>query len=78
VAHKDATSNVLVRSEAIPGAPAEHVFGRPRDTDIWHRTYRFGDDARFMYMLSIDDPLTPWEVAGPQRKKRYAGPAPIR
>ena len=68
-----ATGNVLVRAEAMPGAPAEHVFQHLAGTDIWFRTYRFRNDARFMYMLSIDDPLTPWEVAGPERMKRYAG-----
>lgn len=67
------TGNVLVRSEAMPGAPAEHVFQHLPDTDIWYRTYQFRNDARFMYMLSINDPLTTWDVSGPERKKRYAG-----
>ena len=43
------------------------------DTDVWYRTYRFRNDARFMYMLSINDPLTSWEVEGPQRSARFTG-----
>lgn len=42
-------------------------------TDIWNRTCRFRNDARFMYMLSINDPLTPWDVSAADRKERYAG-----
>jgi enterochelin esterase-like enzyme len=67
------TSNVLVRSEAMLGSPAGHVFNHLPDTDIWYRTYLFRDDARFMYMVSVNDPLTPWDVEGPERRKRYAG-----
>jgi enterochelin esterase-like enzyme len=67
------TRNVVVRGEALPGEPSEHTFARLPDTDIWHRTYRFRNDARFMYMLSINDPLTSWDVEGPERRKRYAG-----
>ena len=67
------TTNVVIRAEAMPGAPAEHRFEHLPDTDVWYRTYRFRDDARFMYMFSINDPLTSWEVEGPERAKRYAG-----
>jgi enterochelin esterase-like enzyme len=67
------TRNVVVRAEALPGAPAEHLFDHLPDTDVWYRTYQFRDDARFMYMLSINDPLTSWDVEGPERKTRYAG-----
>jgi enterochelin esterase family protein len=67
------TKNVLVLSEALPGKPAKHLFRHISGTDLWYRTYTFRDDARFMYMLSINDPLIPWEVEGSERKKRYAG-----
>jgi enterochelin esterase-like enzyme len=67
------TRNAVVRAEALPGAPAEHRFDHLADTDVWYRTYQFRNDARFMYMLSINDPLTPWDVEGPERAKRYAG-----
>jgi enterochelin esterase-like enzyme len=67
------TKNVVARAEALPGSPAEHQFDRLANTDVWYRTYQFRDDARFMYMLSINDPLTPWDVDGPERAKRYAG-----
>lgn len=67
------TRNVLVYSEALPGKPAEHLFQHLPGTDVWHRTYYFRDDARFMYMLSINDPLTAWEVQGAERKKRFQG-----
>jgi hypothetical protein len=42
----------------MPGAPTEHLFDRIPGTGIWYRTYLFRDDARFMYMLSVNDPLT--------------------
>jgi enterochelin esterase-like enzyme len=68
------TRNVVIRGEALPGAPAENLFLRVADTDVWYRTYRFREDARFLYMLSINDPLTPWEVEGAEaRKERFAG-----
>jgi enterochelin esterase-like enzyme len=53
-----------------------HRFYRLPDTDVWYRTYRFRNDARFMYMLSINDPLTSWDVQGQDRRKRYAGVRP--
>ncbi len=28
-------------------------------TDVWFKTYRFRDDARFTYSVSVNDPLTP-------------------
>jgi enterochelin esterase family protein len=68
------TRNVVIRGEALPEPPSENLFDRVAGTDVWYRTYRFREDARFMYMLSIDDPLTPWEVEGAEaRRKRYAG-----
>jgi enterochelin esterase-like enzyme len=67
------TRNVVVLAEAIPGEAAAHQFERLAGTDVWYRTYRFRDDARFMYLLSINDPLTTWDVEGPERSKRYAG-----
>ena len=67
------TKNVVILAEALPGEPAAHTFDLLAGTDVWYRTYRFRDDARFMYMLSINDPLTSWEVEGPERKQRYAG-----
>ena len=67
------TRNVVVRGEALPGMPAKHLFQHLTGTDVWYRTYKFRNDARFMYMLSIDDPLTSWDVEGPERQKRYAG-----
>jgi enterochelin esterase family protein len=67
------TKNVVIRGEAVPGTPASNVFARVADTDVWYRTFRFRDDARFMYMLSVNDPLTPWEVEGADaRRKRFA------
>ena len=67
------TTNVVVRGEALPEAPAENLFSHLQGTDLWYRTYRFRDDARFMYMFSINDPLTSWDIEGPERTKRYAG-----
>lgn len=38
----------------IPSNSMERLPG----TDVWHRTYKFRRDARFTYLLSVNDPLT--------------------
>ena len=56
-------------------------------SDVWHRSMRFADDARFLYELSVDDPKYPYvdgAAAGfpektqpdPKNKNVYRGASP--
>lgn len=58
----NATRDVAVTGEAFTGNAEKHRLSRLAGTDVWYRTYRFRDDAAFMYLLSVNgkrktDPL---------------------
>src|SRR5215470_3183948 len=61
---KEPVKNVLLVSRLTNESYAREVLSQnlmsrlPR-TDIWYRTYRVRSDARFTYLLSIDDSLVP-------------------
>jgi enterochelin esterase family protein len=47
-------------------------------TDIWYRTYRVRSDARFTYLLSIDDSLVPSEnEQNPREREAKFRPDPL-
>jgi enterochelin esterase-like enzyme len=37
------------------------ILTRLGSTDVWYKTYRMPDDARFLYQFSVDDPDFPFE-----------------
>lgn len=68
------TRNVLLVSEALNRlANAEHVSGatlaRLDTTDLWYRTFRLRNDARFTYQFSEDDHLVPAPSLTPQQAR---------
>lgn len=57
------TRNVVIRFNGTPSFANPAYFrlsqmARLDGTDLWYRTYRFRDDARFPYQLSPNDALT--------------------
>jgi enterochelin esterase-like enzyme len=45
--------------------PLPHLFKRMEGTDLWFKTYRFRRDARFEYLVSVQDSLAPFAAAEP-------------
>jgi enterochelin esterase family protein len=45
--------------------PLLHLFARLKGTDLWYRSYRLRRDARFEYLISAEDSLTPFAAREP-------------
>src|SRR5665213_250587 len=69
----DDTRNVVI-FDGIAGFDAKDRMQRISGTDVWYRTYRVRNDARFAYALSPNDSLQPFaEIKGDDAmKKRLA------
>jgi enterochelin esterase family protein len=58
---KEETKNVVVGSDLGNWRDlATLQMTRMTDTDLWYKTYRVRDDARFPYRLSVNDSLIPF------------------
>lgn len=82
---------VVVLGDGTPGDPKENQLTLLAGTDVWHRTYRYRGDARFLYALSPNDALTPLTSVAPSElgkrlatvqpdplnPHRWAGPMPM-
>lgn len=65
----DGTRNVLI-FDGIAGFDAKDRMQRISDTDVWYKTYRVRNDARFAYNLSPNDSLQPFdEIKGDDAMK---------
>src|SRR5262249_20218397 len=56
--HTEETKNVAVIG-GVAGPDAVDPMTRLPNTDVWFKTYRLRNDARFIYALSINDSLVP-------------------
>jgi enterochelin esterase-like enzyme len=45
--------------------PLPHLMARLEGTDVWYKSYRLRRDARFEYLLSANDSLTPFAAQDP-------------
>src|SRR5215210_5911776 len=45
--------------------PLPHLFERLEGTDLWYRSYRLRRDARFEYLISVQDSLAPFAAREP-------------
>lgn len=64
-------ANVLVTVETSHTIRGQ-LLTRFHDTDIWAKTYRFADDARFFYRFSVNDANFPFEGdAGMKYPEKY-------
>ena len=50
---KEETRNVVVAGGVAGNEFSENQMSRLLDTDLWHRTYKVRNDARFSYHLSL-------------------------
>jgi enterochelin esterase family protein len=50
------------------------TLARLHGTDVWFRTFRFRDDARFLYELAVDDPN--WPFVDGDQVKDFTAPQP--
>jgi len=69
----DRTQNVVI-FDGIAGFDAKDQMLRLAGTDVWYKTYRVRNDARFVYNLSPNDPLQPFDDVkdDEQMRKRLA------
>jgi enterochelin esterase-like enzyme len=58
---KEETRNVVVFGGVAGTDINENQMTRLLDTDLWYKTYKVRDDARFSYSLSLNDSLVPFE-----------------
>ena len=57
-----ATKNVVLVNTAIASeVPAQALLARIPGTDVWYRSYPARADARFIYELSVNDNLVPFD-----------------
>ena len=56
--HGDATTRNVVIFDGVANYDATDRMLRLSDTDVWYKTYKIRNDARFAYNLSPNDPLT--------------------
>jgi len=57
-----ATKNVALVNTAVASyEPAEALLARIPGTDVWYRSYPVRADARFVYELSVNDNLVPFD-----------------
>ena len=45
--------------------PLPHLMARLKGTDLWYKSYKLRRDARFEYLVSANDSLTPFAAADP-------------
>ena len=58
---KDETRNVVVAGGIAGYDVINNQMSRLLETDLWYRTYKIRNDARFSYNLSVNDSLVPFE-----------------
>jgi len=56
--HGDASTRNVVIFDGVAGYDAKDRMVRLADTDVWYKTYKVRNDARFAYYFSPNDPLT--------------------
>jgi enterochelin esterase-like enzyme len=54
------TKNVLVQSPFYPWMMVRRQMTQVKDTDIWYKTAKVPNDARFTYQFSVNDPRLPF------------------
>jgi len=57
---KSEVRNVLVMGGVAGFEMADNMMSRMPDTDLWYKTYKVRNDARFSYNLSVNDSLIPF------------------
>ncbi len=76
---KKDTRNVIVNAFdennqlADPGFLAQATMTLLPDSDVWYRTYRLRDDARFSYRISPNDALTLLSTLKPEEQSKRLG-----
>jgi len=66
---KEATKNVVIVGGVAGIEMEQNQMARLGDTDLWFRTYRVRNDARFTYSLSPNDSLIPLTKLDPKDTK---------
>ena len=59
-------TRVIINAD-FPKSVQEMQLFRLADTDVWYKTYRMRNDARFLYQFAVDDPNFPFVGDGPTR-----------
>lgn len=59
--HGDSQTRNVVIFDGVAGFDAKDRMARLANTDVWYKTYRVRNDARFAYNLSPNDSLEPFD-----------------
>jgi enterochelin esterase-like enzyme len=63
---KDETRNVVLIGGVAGIDPAANQLTRLAATDVWYKTYKVRNDARFTYQFSVNDTLEPLDKLDPK------------
>jgi len=75
---KEETKNVVIWSDLGNWRDLSTLqMTRLADTDLWYKTYRVRDDARFNYRLSINDTLIPFYTEAREKQPIKFQPDPL-
>ena len=75
---KEETKNVVIWSDLGDWQNlATLQMTRLADTDLWYKTYRVRDDARFAYRLSVNDSLLPFGTEARAKQPTKFQPDPL-
>jgi enterochelin esterase-like enzyme len=69
---KEETKNVVVFGGPAGNDVINNQMTHMPDTDLWYRTYRVRNDARFTYTFSVNDSLVPFDKVPPNEIMRRA------
>jgi enterochelin esterase family protein len=67
---KERLENVVVVSALNFNRFEDGRMQRLADSDLWYKTYRLRDDARLLYALVTNDPLTDWSKLTPDEARQ--------
>jgi enterochelin esterase-like enzyme len=75
---KEETKNVVIGSDLGNWRDLSTLqMTRLADTDLWYKTYRVRDDARFPYRLSVNDSLIPFYSEAREKQPTKFQPDPL-
>jgi len=72
--HKD--TRVIISNDFAKSIPEIQLTRLPA-TDVWYKTYRMRNDARFLYQFSVDDPDFPFVSDGEPKYPTKFQPDPL-
>jgi enterochelin esterase-like enzyme len=74
---RESKNTHVVLNADFPKSVQEMLLLRLPGTDVWYKTYRIRNDARFFYQFAVDDPNFPFVGDGPTKYPSKFQPDPL-